>query len=65
MDLTGHNGKVTSDKKIIFIRYEGYKGGNRDYSSHISKTFETTVKFLIVFVTLILGKVGVDGYTGP
>ena len=28
-------------------------------------TFETTGKFLIVFVRLILGKVGVDGFTGP
>ena len=28
-------------------------------------TFETTGKFLIVFVRLILGKVGVDVFTGP
>ena len=28
-------------------------------------TFETRGKFLIVFVRLILGKVGVDGFTGP
>ena len=28
-------------------------------------TFETTGKFLIVFVRLILGKVEVDGFTGP
>ena len=27
--------------------------------------FETTSKFLIVFVRSILGKVGVDGFTGP
>ena len=28
-------------------------------------TFETTGKFVIVFVRLILGKVGVDVFTGP
>ena len=28
-------------------------------------TFETTGKFVIVFVRLILGKVEVDGFTGP
>ena len=27
-------------------------------------TFETTGKFLIVFVRLIFGKAGVDGFTG-
>ena len=64
-NLTGHDGKVTSDKKIISIPYEAYKGGNRDYCSHFSMTFETTGKFLIVFVRLILGKVEVDGFTGP
>ena len=28
-------------------------------------TFETTVEFVIVLVRLILGKLGVDGFTGP
>ena len=28
-------------------------------------TFETTGKFVIVFLRLILGKVGVDVFTGP
>ena len=28
-------------------------------------TFERTGKFVIVFVRLILGKVGVDGFTEP
>ena len=28
-------------------------------------TLETTGKFLIVFVRLILGQVGVGGFTGP
>ena len=47
MDLPGHDRKVTSDKKTISILYEGYKGGNRDYGSHFSVTFETTGKFLM------------------
>ena len=47
------------------ISHKGYKGGNKDYCSHFSMTFETTSKLLIVFVRLILGKVGVDGLTGP
>ena len=64
-DLPGHGGKVTSDKKIIVICHQVYKGGNRDYCSHFSVTFKTTVKFLIVFVRLILGKVGLDGFTAP
>ena len=37
---------------IIYIPYEGYV------------TFEKTVKFLIVFVRLVLRKVGVDRFTG-
>ena len=39
--------------------------GNRDYCSHISVTVETTGKFVIVFVRLILGKLEVDGFTWP
>ena len=39
-------------------------GDNRDYYSHILVTFETTGKFVIVFVRLILRKVGVDVFTG-
>ena len=53
-----------SDMKIISISHQGYKGGNRDYCSHFSVTFETTGKFLIVFVRLILGKVGLERLTG-
>ena len=64
-DLPGHDGEMTSDKKVIFISHQGYKGGNRDYCSHFSATFETTGKFLTVFVRLILGKVGVDGFAEP
>ena len=50
---------------MISISHQGYKGGNRGYCSHLSVTFERTGKFLIVFVRLILGKVGVDGFTRP
>ena len=39
-------------------------GGNRDYYSHFLVTFETTGKFVIVLVRLILGKLGVDRFTG-
>ena len=62
--LPGHDGKVTSDKKMVFISHQGYKGGNRDYCNYFSITFETTGKFLIAFVRLILGKKGVDVLTG-
>ena len=40
-------------------------GGNRDYYSYFLVTFETTGKFVIVLVRLILGKLGVDRFTGP
>ena len=63
--LPGHYGKVTSDKKIVFVLQEGHKVGNRDYCSHFSVRFEATGKFLIVYVRLILEKVGVDISTGP
>ena len=38
--------------------------GNRNYCSNFSLTFETAGKFLIVFVKLILEKMGFDGVTG-
>ena len=53
------------DKKIISILYAGYKDGNGDYCSHFLVTFETTDKFLIVFVRLIFGKELVGGFTEP
>ena len=40
-------------------------GGNRDYYSYILVTFKTTGEFVIVFVRLVFGKLGVDGFTGP
>ena len=61
----GNDGKMMSDKKVISISHQGYNGKNRDYCSNFSVIFETTGKFLIVFVRLILGKVGVDRFTGP
>ena len=64
-DLPGHDGKLISHKKIISISHQGYKDGNRDYCSHFSVTFETRGKFLIFFLRMILGKVGVDGFIGP
>ena len=63
-DLPSHDEKVTSDKKIISISHQVFKGGNRDYWSHFSVTFETAGKFLIAFVRLILGEVGVDVFGG-
>ena len=63
--LPDHDGKVTSDKKTISFLVEGCMSGNRDYYSHLLVTFETTGRFVIVFVRLILGKVGVDVFTRP
>ena len=65
MDLSGHDGKVISDKKTISISDQRCKGGFRGYCSHFSVTFETTGKLLIAFARLILGKVGVGQVTGP
>ena len=64
-DLPGHDGKMASNKKTILISHQSYKSGNRDYCNHFSMTFETTAKFLIVFVGLILGKVEVDVFIVP
>ena len=64
-DLPGHDGKVTSYKKMVSVSHQWCKSGNKDYWSHFSVTFETTGKFLIFFVRLIFGENGVDGLTGP
>ena len=64
-DLPGQGRKVTSDKKMIFTSHERYMGGNRDYCSNFSVTFETIGNFLTDFVRQILGKKGVDRVTGP
>ena len=64
-DLPSHDGKVTSDKKKFSISHQRYKVGNRDYCSHFPVTIETTGKFLVIFVRLILGKRRVDKVTGP
>ena len=54
-----------SDKEKIYIPHQRYKGGNRDYFSHFSVTFEKAGKFIIVFVRVVLGKEAVDGFTRP
>ena len=63
--VTGPLRESDVDKKLIYISHQRYKGGNRNYCSNFSVTFKTTGKFVIVFVRLILGKVGVDVFTGP
>ena len=63
--LPGHDGKVTSDKKMILIFHHINKGGNGDYWSYYSVVFETTNKFPIAFLWLVSGKLVVDGVTGP
>ena len=49
---------------MICKSYQRYNGDNSDYCSHFSVSFETTSKFLIAFVRLILGKEKVDRVTG-
>ena len=63
--FTGPQRESEVRQKIISISHQVYKGGNRGYWSHFSVTFETAGKFLIVFVRLILGEVGVDVFSGP
>ena len=48
--------KVTSDKKIFCKSYQRDKGENSDYCSPFSVICETTSRFLIVFVKLVLRK---------
>ena len=62
-DLPGHDRKLTSDEKLIFTSHQKYIDGNRDYCSHFLLIFETTGKFLIVFMKLIQEKIGVDVVT--
>ena len=50
---------------MICNSYQSYESKNRDYCSHFSLIFKTTSKFLIPFVRLILGRVGVEGFTEP
>ena len=64
-DLMGHDEKVTSDKKLIYISHQRYKGGNGNYIRHFLVTFKTTCTLVIVFVRLILGNKGEDRFTGP
>ena len=64
-DILDHDGKVTSDKKVICNLYRRYKDGNRDYCSHVLVIFETISGDLIVFVRFLLGKVGLDRVIRP
>ena len=61
--LPGHDGKVILHKKIISIFHQAYKG-EIDHCRRFSVRIETTSKFLIVSVRLMLPKVGVDGLSG-
>ena len=64
-NLPIHNGKVTSDKKMICKSNQWYNGGNREFFCHFPVIFKITSKFLIVFVGLILGKMMVEGFNRP
>ena len=50
---------------MISKSYQRNRSGNRDSCSHFLVIYEIKSKFLVAFVKLILGKVGVDGFTGP
>ena len=63
-ELRDHIGKVTSDKKMIFVSHQRNKGGKRDYCIHFYVIFETASKFQLFFIRLVFGKLGVDGVTG-
>ena len=49
-NLPGLDEKMMLDRKMIENSYRRYKGGNRDFCSHFSVSFQITGKFLIVFV---------------
>ena len=65
MDLPGYEGKVTSDKKMIFASHQRYKIKNRDFCRYFSVIIERTNRFLIDFLRFILAKVRVHGATKP
>ena len=62
-DFPGHDGKVTSDQKMIYIK--GIKLEIEAIAAIVSVAFKTTSKCLTVFVKLVLGKVEVDWFTRP
>lgn len=64
-EFNGHDRKVTPDKKLNCSSYQGYKDENRDYYNHFLVIFQTYCKFFIVFIRFILGKVRIDGFSGP
>ena len=65
MGLPGHNGKVTSNKKMIFISHQRSNVGNKNYCSHFSVIFEATSNIPINFLRLLSEKAGVGRVTGP
>ena len=70
MNLSSHDEKVTSDKKINCNSYQRHEGKNRYFCHHFSVIFKIRKKififiYLFIFVRLTFGKVEIDGYTGP
>ena len=65
MNLLGYDGKLTSDKKMIWNSYLRYKGENRDPCSHFLEIFEAASISLTVLVRMILGKTGIDRFIRP
>ena len=55
---------MTSDKKMICNSYQRHKGENRNYYRHFSVIFESSSKFLIVFVRLIIERRGLTDLPG-
>ena len=60
-DLPGHDDKLTPDMKLILNSYKVL----RVQTEVVLVIFLPATKFGIVCVGLILGKVGIDRFTGP
>ena len=63
----GHDGRVTPDKKIFANHVKGLEVEIETFSviRAFFNNFEITSKFPVVFVKLMIDKVGVDGFIGP
>ena len=64
-EFTGQDEKLTPDKKMILNSHYRYQGADRDYYSNFLVIFQAASKSVIVCGRFILGKVGVDIFTGP
>ena len=64
-EFTGQDEKLTPDKKMILNSHYRYQGADRDYYSNFLVIFQAASKSAIVCGRFILGKVGVDRFTGP